>query len=142
MTGLCYCDDCQEAGRRLEELSGAPAVMEQDGGTALVLWRKDRVEVIRGREFLEKHRLRDDSPTDRRVATCCNTALFLNFSKAHWYSLYRQRFAEPPALEVAIQLRFAEGVDEATLGVPAYQKYPLWFIGKMMKVRLAMLFGR
>ena len=142
LTALCYCDDCQEAGRRLEELEGAPPVLQEDGGTALVLWRKDRVDVSRGEELIEVHRLREDSPTDRAVAGCCNTAMYLNFRKGHWLSIYRRRFVDPPAIEVGIQTRFMEGFDEEASEVPTYAKYPLRFIGRVMKARVAMLLRR
>jgi len=31
---VCYCDDCQEGARRIEALSGAPAVLDAAGGSA------------------------------------------------------------------------------------------------------------
>jgi len=40
---VCYCDDCQEGSRQIEALPNARPVQDPDGGTAYVLYRKDRV---------------------------------------------------------------------------------------------------
>jgi hypothetical protein len=83
LTGTCYCKSCQEAGRRFEQLAAAPPVLNPDGGTDFVLYRKDRVECAMGQEYLEEHRLRPDSPTRRIVAVCCNSAIFLEGTLAN-----------------------------------------------------------
>src|SRR5947209_2337952 len=87
---VCYCNSCQKAGAVFEQLPEAPPVLEPDGGTAAVLFRKDRINCIRGREQLKEHRLTPDSPTRRYVAACCNSAMFLDFTRAHWLSMYRR----------------------------------------------------
>ena len=89
----CYCESCQEAGRRIEQLADAPPVLDADGGTAFILYRKDRVRCVHGGERLTEHRLKPDSPTRRMVSNCCNSAMFLEFSRGHWLTLYR----DPPA---------------------------------------------
>jgi hypothetical protein len=33
LSGVCYCDDCQEGGRRIEALPHAAPVLDADGGT-------------------------------------------------------------------------------------------------------------
>jgi hypothetical protein len=91
----CYCASCQEAGRRMEQLPNAPPVLGADGGTDCVVCRKDRVRCVRGGERLEAHRLKPESPTRRMVATCCNSAMFLDFTKGHWLTLYRARMLGP-----------------------------------------------
>ena len=91
----CYCASCQEAGRRIEQLPDAPPVLDADSGTDLVLYRKDRVRCVQGGERLEAHRLKPESPTRRVVATCCNSAMFLDFTKGHWLTLYRARMPGP-----------------------------------------------
>lgn len=91
MRAACYCTSCQEAGLQLEQLPGAPPVLDADGGTDFVLHRKDRVRCVQGGERLEARRLKPDSPTRRMVATCCNSAMFLDFTKGHWLTLYRAR---------------------------------------------------
>jgi hypothetical protein len=93
VSNRCACLSCQAAGRLLESLAGAPAILETDGTTPFVLYRKDHCRCAHGAEHLAEHRLTPDSPTRRVVATCCNTAMFLDFTKGHWVSVYRQRVA-------------------------------------------------
>src|SRR3984957_332026 len=69
----CYCDDCQEAGRRIEQLPNAPRVLDPNGGTDLLLDRKDRLKYIKGAGLLLEYKLREGSATRRVVATCCNS---------------------------------------------------------------------
>ncbi len=52
-----------------------------DGGTGFVLVRSDRVRCVKGGDKLQEHRLKPDSPTRRVLATCCNSPMFLEFSK-------------------------------------------------------------
>jgi len=92
LAASCYCTSCQDAGHRLERLAAAPPMLDPDGGTNMILYRKDRVQFVTGRQRLEEHRLKPDSPTRRVVATCCNSAMFLDFTKGHWLSMYRNRF--------------------------------------------------
>ena len=97
--GICYCASCQEAGRRHQAVSGADLVLAEDGGTDYVLYRKDRVRCVRGGEHFEERRLKPASPTRRLFARCCNTAMFLDFTKGHWLTVYRGRLPAdiPPA---------------------------------------------
>jgi hypothetical protein len=90
----CYCSSCQEAGRRIEQLPGAPPVLDADGGTDFILYRKDRVHCARGGDRLQEHRLKPQAPTRRMVAACCNSAMFLDFTRGHWLTLYRARLPE------------------------------------------------
>ena len=67
LTASCYCTSCQDAGHRLEQLASAPPVLDADGGTSLILYRKDRVQCVTGRQHLEEHRLKPEvsHPTGR-----------------------------------------------------------------------------
>src|SRR5258708_7059585 len=67
----CYCASCQEAGRRIEQFPDAPPILDANGGTDFVLYRKDRVRCVQGGERLEAHRPKPESPTRRMVAACC-----------------------------------------------------------------------
>jgi hypothetical protein len=78
---VCYCDDCQEGARQLEALPSALPIMGADGGTELLLFRKDRMQFLKGSELVRDYRIKDSSPTRRVVATCGNTAIFLDFQK-------------------------------------------------------------
>ena len=95
---ICYCASCQEAGRR-HQAPGADSVVAEDGGTDCVLYRKDRVRCVQGAELLEERRLKPESPTRRMYARCCNTAMFLDFTRGHWLTVYRGRLPSdmPPA---------------------------------------------
>ncbi|MGO9984797.1 MAG: GFA family protein [Rhodomicrobium sp.] len=98
VSAACYCANCREAGARFERLPAAPPVLDADGGTSFILYRKDRVRCSKGWEYLEEHRLTPASPTRRVIATCCNSAMFLDFTNGHWLSMYRNRFTSntPP----------------------------------------------
>lgn len=99
----CYCASCQEAGRRIEQLPDAPPILDADGGTDFVLYRKDRVRCVQGGGGLKAHRLKPESPTRRMVAACCNSAMFLDFTKGHWLTLYRARMpGSVPPLEMRV----------------------------------------
>ena len=90
----CYCDTCQEGSRNIEELPNAHSVCEPDGGTAYVLYRKDRVTCTKGQEFLKDYRLEQHLKTNRVVASCCNSALMMRFDDLrHWIPIYRARLA-------------------------------------------------
>ena len=97
--GICYCASCQKAGSLHYATPGADAIVADDGGTDYILYRKDRVHCVQGGDLLEGRRLKPDSPTRRMVARCCNTAMFLDFTKGHWLSIYRGRLSGdiPPA---------------------------------------------
>ena len=99
LRGICYCASCQEAGHRHQAAPGADSVLAEDGGTDYVLYRKDRVRCVKGGDLLEERRLKPDSPTRRMYARCCNTAMFLDFTKGHWLTVYRGRLPNnmPPA---------------------------------------------
>lgn len=129
----CYCSSCQEAGRQIEQLADAPPVLGADGGTDVVLYRKDRVRCLQGGERLEARRLKPDSPTRRMVATCCNSAMFLDFTKGHWLTLYGARIAGPvPPLEVRVMT--ADRRDGVALpgDAPNHAGYPGKFMWKLL----------
>jgi hypothetical protein len=50
---------------------------------------------------LVDHRLTEDAPTRRVVATCCNSPMFLDFEPGYWVSLYRSTLPDQaPAPEM------------------------------------------
>ena len=139
----CYCASCQEAGRRIEQLPDAPPLLDADGGTDFVVYRKDRVRCVQGGERLEAHRLKPDSPTRRMVAACCNSAMVLDFTKGHWLTLYRNRFgADVPPLELRVMA--ADRPEGVVLpdDVPNYPGQTGKFMWKLLAAWISMGFRR
>src|SRR6185437_15716810 len=81
VSAVCYCEDCQKGAAQIEALPGAGVVSDPDGGTAYILYRKDRFECSKGAELLSSYKLKESSATNRVVAACCNSAVFINFDK-------------------------------------------------------------
>lgn len=140
----CYCDDCQEGSRQIEALPNARPVRDPDGGTAYVLYRKDRVECSRGAQFLQGYKLNEKSATNRVVATCCNSAMFMNFDDSkHWVPVYRARFqGDVPPLQMRVQTKFKPENSDVPSDVPSYPAWPLKFMAKLVAARIAMLLRR
>lgn len=138
----CYCTSCRTAGQRLEALPGAPPILQADHGTEFALYRKDRVRCLRGGEHLREFRLTPSSPTRRVVATCCNTAMFLEFKGGHWLSLYRLRL--PPEDRPPVELRTMTkdlGKSAAfTDGLPSYRTQSVGFMWRLFCAWAAMGF--
>lgn len=144
VSAACYCDDCQKGAAEIEALPNAPAVRDPDGGTAYTLYRNDRFECSRGAERLKRHKLKETSPTNRVVATCCNSAMFVNFDRGpHWISAYRARFhGDPPPLQARICTKFKPDGVVLVDDVPSYNRFPPSFIIKLLATRIAMALGR
>ncbi len=137
----CYCSSCQEAGRRIERLPGALPVLDADGGTDFILYRKDRIRCAKGGGLLEEHRLKPDSATRRMIASCCNSAMFLDFSKGHWLSFYRGRLPEDvPPLEMRVMTADRRESIELPRDVPNYTTHSGKFMWKLLAAWIAMGF--
>jgi hypothetical protein len=141
---VCYCDDCRAAASRIEALPGAPAVVDPDGGTAYVVYRKDRVACTKGAALLESHKLLETSPTKRVVASCCNSAMFLGFDDAkHWVDIYSSRVDGcAPPVQMRVCTRFRQVAGDLPGDAPSHTGYPLKFMAKLMGARIAMLLHR
>ena len=144
VSAACYCDDCQKGAAQLEALPNAPAVRDPGGGTAYVLYRKDRFACSKRAELLKPHKLKDISPTNRVVATCCNSAMFVNFDRGpHWISAYRARFhGDLPPLQARICTKFKPDSIVLSDDVPSYRSYPPGLMVKLLASRIAMALGR
>jgi hypothetical protein len=139
LTGSCYCTSCQEAGRRFEQLASAPPVLDPDSGTSVILFRKDRVQCVMGHQYLEERRLKPDSQTRRVVATCCNSAMFLDFTKGHWLSMYRNRFLTgAPPLEMRVMTKERRVGVELADDLPNYSGHSGKFMLKLVAAWIAM----
>jgi hypothetical protein len=143
LTSSCYCTSCQEAGRQFEQLASAPPVRDSDGGTGVILYRKDRVQCVMGHEYLEEHRLKPESPTRRVLAKCCNSAMFLDFTKGHWLTMFRNRFpAGAPPLEMRVMTKDRRAGVELADDVPNHDSYSGKVMLKLITAWIAMGFRR
>ena len=142
-SGVCYCRDCQEGGRGIESLPHAPAVLDADGGTAYLTYRDDRFRCSSGADLLKGYALNDSAPTQRFVAACCNTGMYLKFAPGHWTSAYRSRFERaPPPIEARSQTKHRDAQTPLPDDAPHYRGYPPKLIGRLLGSRLAILVGR
>jgi hypothetical protein len=147
-SAVCYCNDCQRGADQLAALPHASAVRGADGGTAYILYRKDRFRCVKGAVLLTSHKLKESSATKRVVAACCNSAMFMGFDRGpHWISAYRARFqGELPPLEMRIcttsMPRDAVLADDLPDDLPSHPGYPVNLIARLLLSRLAMLIGR
>lgn len=140
----CYCASCQAAGRRLEALANAAPMLEEDGGTSFILFRKDRIRCRNGAELLREHRLTPASTTRRVVATCCNTAMFLEFTNGHWISVYGRRVPpeDRPRLDMRVMTRDRKPGVEFDDVVPSYKTHSGKFMFRLLSAWAAMGFKR
>ncbi|MEO9601568.1 hypothetical protein [Parasphingorhabdus sp.] len=142
LSGVCYCDDCQAGAKLLEALDSAPKVTEKDGGTHYLTYRDDRFRCIEGGDLLQAYQHSPDAPTRRMVASCCNTAMFLKFSKGHWTSSYARRFTgDIPTVEMRTQTQFRNSDLPLPDDAPSYRTFGLRLFLRLITSRIAMLFG-
>lgn len=140
VAATCYCHSCQTAGAAFDALSGAPGVLDDDGGTPYLLMRKDRILWLSGSDQLDEHRLKCDSPTRRFVARCCNAPIALEFTKGHWLSVYAGRIAADARPPVAMRTMVRDRPDgvEFTDGVPSYATHSGRFFWRLLSAWAAM----
>jgi hypothetical protein len=143
MAAACYCTSCREAGRGFEQLPSAPPVLNATGGADYLLYRKDRIRCVAGQEYLEEHRLKPESPTRRVLATCCNSAMFADFTKGHWLTLYRNRFpAGAPPIEMRIMTRDRQAGVVLADDLPNYETHSGKGMLRLVAAWVAMGFRR
>jgi hypothetical protein len=143
-SAVCYCDTCQLGSRQVEELPNAVPVLGPDGGTAYVLYRKDRISYAKGAELLKDYKIEERSTTSRVVATCCNSAMVMRFDDAkHWVPVYRARFqGDVPPLQWRICTQFKPEHAAIPTDVPSSAMYPGGLMWQLLTSKLSMLFRR
>jgi hypothetical protein len=135
----CYCDDCQAGSALLEALPGAPP-FRTDAGTPYVHYRKDRIRTLRGAELLRPIKLTPASPTNRMVASCCNSAMLVTFDNAlFWNPVFRARFTAPPPLEWCVNTRFAPPDAVLPAGIREAKTFPAAFVLRLAAAGVASL---
>lgn len=138
----CHCNSCRAAGARLQALPEAPSVLEANGGTRFVLYRKDRVRFLGGAERLKEFLLTPGSSTRRVVATCCNTPVFLEFQNGHWLSLYGCLWPEGTLPVLELRTMTNDLADASALGneVPNGKRQAISFFTRLLGAWIAMGF--
>jgi hypothetical protein len=141
VSAVCYCEDCQEGSRQIEALPNAGPVRDPDGGTPYIVFRKDRVKCTRGAPLLKSHKITEKSVTNRVIAACCNSAMFLNFDDGkHWVNVYRSRVkGNMPPLQMRICTKFRPENGDIPCDVPSHPTYPFKFLAKLLAARIAIL---
>jgi hypothetical protein len=140
----CYCKDCQAGSRQIEALPNAPSVRGPDGGCEYVLYRKDRIRHSKGAELLQDYRISEQSATSRVVASCCNSAMCMQFDDSrHWIPVYRARLQPgAPAVEMRICTRSRPGNADLPGDVRNYPGLPIRFVARLLAANVAMLLRR
>lgn len=144
VSSVCYCADCQHGSRQIEALPNAGSVCDADGGTAYILFRKDRINCSKGASLLKSYKIKTGSVTNRVVATCCNAAMYMNFDKGpQWVSAFRARFqGDLPPLDMRICTRFRPDGFAIPKDAPSYPGYPPRLMLKLLTSALAMWLRR
>ena len=142
LTADCVCNSCREAAGIIGSLSGGEDVLDAHGGTRLVLYRKDRLDCTAGADRLSEFRLRPDSTTRRVVATCCNSAMLLDFQKAHWIDVYGQRWLPGPMPEPELRAMTSDLPDGTRLpdDIPNHKRQSVGFFAKLVGAWIGMRF--
>lgn len=142
MVTECMCDSCRKAGNIMEALDGAPAVLDAKQATLTAMYRKDRVSCTQGADNLKEFRLTPDSKTRRVVATCCNSGMFLDFTKGHWVDIYGQRWPEQsrPVAEIRTMVGDLQDATSLPADIPNLKTHSFGFFAKLMGAWAAMGF--
>jgi hypothetical protein len=138
----CCCNSCRAAGNRLQTLRPALPMLEPNGRTRFVLYRKDRLRFAQGSAHLKEFRLTPGSKTRRVVATCCNSPVFLEFQGGHWLSLYGGLWPAGtlPALEMRTMTMDLPAGTTVPDDVPNASRQSLSFFARLLSAWIAMGF--
>lgn len=143
VSAVCYCSDCQAGGRQIEVLAGAGPVRDPDGGTPYLTYRDDRFACVEGADLLVGYKLGDKAPTQRFVASCCDTGMFIKYAPGHWVSAYRLRFDGPlPPIEMRNKVAWRRSNLPLPQDAPAFRSFPFRLWRRLFTSRIAMLFSR
>jgi len=139
LTTVCHCDDCQRASAELEKLPHAPKTLDVAGGTAYVMYRRDRIVCAKGHPLLQDRRTEGEPFTKRVIASCCHSPLYLDFEKGHWLSVFRDRFGDQaPRVQMRTQTRYVPAEVEIPNDAPHFRTYSLGFMARLIGSKIAM----
>jgi hypothetical protein len=142
LTAECCCNSCREAGARLNKLADAKPVLGEHGVTSFVLYRKDRVRFLQGTNHLKEFRLTPNAGTQRVVASCCNTPVFLELKGGHWLSIYGALWPEGTLPPLEMRTMTSDLPDASILpnDVPNLKRQSLRFFWRLFAAWAAMGF--
>jgi hypothetical protein len=138
----CHCTSCRTSGTRLDALPAAMHILEKNGGTQMVLYRKDRVSITHGLGVVMEMRLGPDATTRRAVAGCCKTPLFLEFKGGHWVSIYSRLWPEPTRPSPQLRTMTIDRIDPEPLpdDIPNSRRQSVTFMAKLLGAWIGMGF--
>lgn len=142
LSAECHCTSCRTAGERLQALPAARPLLEENGGTRFVLYRKDRVRFLGELDRLKEFRLTPGAKTRRVLATCCNTPVFLEFESGHWLSLYGSLWPRGTMPPIELRTMTMDRPGDAPLAndVPNSKRQSFAFFAKLLGAWVAMGF--
>ncbi|MGE0281354.1 MAG: hypothetical protein AB7P20_12185 [Rhizobiaceae bacterium] len=105
-------------------------------------YRKDRVRILSGQEYLKEFRLTADAGSRRVVATCCNTPVFLEMKGAHWLSVYLHLWPEDSRPKPELRTMTGDLTDASSLpgDIPNLKTHTVSFYAKLFAAWVAMGF--
>lgn len=139
----CCCNSCRTGSGKIEALQSAPELLTPYGATRYELYRKDRIETLKGEEHLGDFRLKPDAPTRRVVATCCNTPVYLEFRHGHWLSIYGAMWPKEALPPLELRTMTKDAPDPSALpndNVPNAKTQSFGFMAKLLGAWAAMGF--
>ena len=118
-------------------MDDAVPVREPDDGTYLSTFRQGKWACAKGHGRLKGILLKPNSPTTRYVATCCNSAMFLIYSRGFWVTDYRQRFADSlPPLGWRQKLKYRISDLPFTDDIPQFNGFAARLFWRILRARL------
>ena len=108
----------------------------------MLTYRDDRFRCVSGADRLVAHKLSDQAPTRRMVASCCNSGMFLKFEPGFWVSSYRARYSgELPPIEMRNQTRDRKAETEIPSDAPSFARFPMRLFARLIRARIEMAIG-
>lgn len=139
----CHCDDCQAGWGHIQSLEGAPAVVDDRGGIAVLFYRQNQVTFVKGEKLLQAYKLRPESPTSRYYAGCCNSSMFAQRDSSHWLAIIRDRLGrDAPPLARNHFTKFSTQQPFDPRGLPSHPKVPPGMIWKLITAEISGRLGR
>lgn len=131
----CHCASCRTAADRLNA-----SIREENGGTRFVLQRKDRATVLSGEEHLASFRLEPNASTQRIVATCCKSPMWMEFKGGHWLSIYAACWPKGAAPETELRTMTKDAKTALPDDLPNAKTQSAGFMWKLFQAWVGMGF--